>query len=110
MRITMLTFGLLTAFAAGTPASAFEHERSGKQATLVLYALEPQAPVPRRAGRTFAAFDIGDQAMTLTAYGRRARARAMGNADDVHQARAMRKVFTGAPQPALLTLELSLRF
>lgn len=110
MRTAILTVGLLTALAAGTPASAFEIEGSGRKASLALYALEPQAPLVRRAGRTLAAFDVGDQAMTLTAYGRRARARAMGNGEDVRHARAMGKVFDGAPQPALLTFELSLKF
>jgi hypothetical protein len=110
MRTAFVTISALTAFAIATPAAAFERESGGEKKSLALYALEPHTPAPRRAGRTIAEFDVGDQAVTVAAYGRRARARAMGNADDVRHARAMGKVFDGAPQPALLTFEVSLKF
>ena len=110
MRTIFVTISALTAFAIATPAAAFERVSGGEKKSLALYVLEPHAPAARRAGRTLAAFDVGDQSVTLAAYGRRARARAMGNADDVRHARAMGKVFDGAPQPALLTLEMRFDF
>ena len=53
--------------------------------------------VPSGSPRTIAAFAIDDRLVTLSAYGRR-------------EARAMGKVFDGAPQPALVTFELSVKF
>ncbi len=110
MRTTLVTIGLLTVIAVQSPAMALERAPGGKERSLVLYALEPHAPAMRRAGRTIAAFEVGDQAVTLAAYGRRARSRAMDNAEDVRHARAMGKVFAGAPQPALLTFEMRFHF
>ncbi len=110
MRKTLSMIGAVTALAGATPAAALDRAPGGDQRSLELYALAPQAPAAHRAGRKIAAFNVGDQAVTLTAYGRRARARAMGNADNVRQARAMGKVFYGAPQPALFTLEIRLHF
>lgn len=110
MRTSIVMIGLLTACASALPASAFERTASDEKRSLAHYTLKPCAPAVRRAGRTIAAFDVGDQAVTFVAYSRRARARAMGNAEDMRRARAMGKVFDGAPQPALITLELSMKF
>ncbi len=110
----MRKIGLILAFCLGlafeSPALAFESASSDAEALQALFAQGRDAPALRRTGRTIVAFAIEDQAVVLTAYGRRARARAMGNAEDIWRARAMGKVFDGAPQPALLTVELSLRF
>ncbi len=110
MRTAILTIALLTASISAPPAAALDDDRSDRKASLSLIAREPQGPVLRRAGRTLAAFEVGEQAVTVAAFGRRARARALGNADDIRHARAMGKVFDGAPQPALVTFEVSLRF
>ncbi len=110
MRTFFVAIALLTSVVGATPASAFERGAGEQKAQPTPYALEPQVLAVQRSGRTLAAFYIGDRAVTLAAYGRRARARAMGNADDVRHARAMAKVFDRAPQPALLTFEVSLKF
>lgn len=99
--------GLSAAFVAASPAFAFDAERNARDS---LRALERIAPAAPHGGRTIAALAIDDRIVTVTAYGRRARARAMDNVEDIRQARAMGKVFDGAPQPALLTVEISLKF
>ncbi len=66
--------------------------------------------VPSGSPRTIAAFAIDDRLVTLSAYGRRARARMNGDVAGLREARAMGKVFDGAPQPALVTFELSVKF
>lgn len=63
-----------------------------------------------RPGRTIAAFAVEERLVTLNAYGRRARARLNGDIDGLRHTRAMGKVFEGAPQQALLTVELSVKF
>lgn len=83
---------------------------STKKAPLAFSALEQRAAPPLRAGRTIATIDLGKQAVTFAAYGRRARARALGNSAEILHARAMGKVFEGGPQPALVTFEVSLKF
>lgn len=70
----------------------------------------PAQEVPSRTSRTIAAFAVDDRLVTLSAYGRRARARMNGDVAGLREARAMGKVFEGAPQPALVTFELSVKF
>lgn len=110
MRKIIAAIGALAGSPLISPAAAFEPERRDMAAHMASFTRDAQ-PVPeRRAGRTVAAFEIGEQAISLAAYGRRARARAMGDAAEIRQARAMGKVFDGAPQPALLTFEVRLHF
>lgn len=110
MRSGLLTASAAAAIFMATPATAFD----GADARLASsFAIE--APVARandfpRRGRTIAAFALDEQTVTLSAFGRRARARSLGNEADIRHARAMGKVFDGAPQPALFTVELSLKF
>lgn len=70
----------------------------------------PAAQGLSRPGRTLAAFALNDRMMTVNAYGRRARARLNGDMEGLRHARAMGRVYDGAPQPALVTLELSVKF
>lgn len=110
MRRSFATLGLTAGLLAASPSSAFEETRNGHEALRALRAPELLAPAAPRGGRRIAAFTVDERTVTLSAYGRRARARAIGNIEDVHHARVMGKVFDGAPQPALLTLEVSLKF
>jgi hypothetical protein len=110
MRKSCLTLGVSAGLLAASPASAFDESPGGADILEAVVATGELASEAPRRGRMLAAFAINDQIMTLAAYGRRARARAMDNADDVRHARAMGKVFTGAPQPALVTLEMRLHF
>jgi hypothetical protein len=107
MRTAILT---LLFFATAAPASAFERMGGGVDAMGAAIAHEPHVPPVRRAGRTLAAFELAEREITVGAYGRRARARLNGDAEGLRHARAMGKVFDGAPQPALVTLEFSVKF
>ncbi len=106
MRIAGLAFCLCFGFIA--PAVAFDR---GAERAVVLQGADAltRQGVPA-ARRTLAAFAVEDRLVTMSAYGRRARARMNGDIDALREARAMGKVFDGAPQPALVTFELSVRF
>lgn len=94
--------------AAIGPAAAFE---GAPARATVIQGLQPLPPPTAAASRrTLAAFSIDDRLVTLNAYGRRSRARMNGDIDGLREARAMSKVFSGAPQPALITFELSMKF
>jgi hypothetical protein len=98
--------GLAVFASAGFVSSAAAFE--GTPALLHAQPFAQEAPA--RPPRTIAAFAIDDRVITLSAYGRRARARMNGDVAGLREARAMGKVFDGAPQPALVTLELSVKF
>ncbi len=102
MRMT----GLAVFASAGFMGSAAAFE--GAPASPRSQPLAQEAPA--RSARTIAAFAIDDRLITLSAYGRRARARMNGDVAGLREARAMGKVFDGAPQPALVTFELSVKF
>ena len=110
MRRMILVVGLPAALLAASPALGLQVSGTERDAARALKAQERLAPAAPRGGRTIAAFALEERTVTLSAYGRRARARAMGDAEDVQHARAMGKVFRDAPQPALLTLEMRLHF
>lgn len=93
--------------ACGATAGAFEDLPAGPA---IKSALTPAPTGLARPGRTIAAFAVDERLVTVNAYGRRARARLNGDLEELHNARAMGRVYDGAPQPALVTLELSVRF
>jgi hypothetical protein len=106
MRLAGLTFCASLGFMAS--AAAFEDAPSRHAGFEGPGALAPHAGA--RSPKTIAAFAVAERLVTLNAYGRRARARINGDADALKHARAMGKVFEGAPQPALVTFEFSVKF
>lgn len=68
------------------------------------------AQSPARRGRAITHVEIAGEAVSLNAYGRRARARMLGATKELEEARELGGVFEGAPQPALVTIEASLSF
>lgn len=63
-----------------------------------------------RRGHVVTAFDVAGAPVFVKAYGRKARARLFDGARELHEARAMKAVFDGAPQPALVTFEIRIPF
>ncbi|MFN3960417.1 MAG: hypothetical protein ACK4NP_10935 [Parvularculaceae bacterium] len=105
MRIILIT--ACASLGCAASAAAFENAApSAPSMRLEAPALQEAA----RPGRMIAAFAVEDRVVTLSAYGRRARARLNGDVEGLRHARAMGKVFDGAPQQALLTVELSVKF
>ncbi len=107
MRAVGFLAGMFVAAIAAPPAFAFDELRLGAHA---LPAIERESPVAPRPGRALGALVVDGRPVTFTAFGRRARARALNNFDEVRHARAMGKVFDGAPQPAIFTLTATVRF
>jgi len=101
----------LTAACASLGCAASAAASEGAAPRMPSLRLEPPALYEAaRPGRMIAAFAVEERLVTLNAYGRRARARLNGDVEGLRHTRAMGKVFDGAPQQALLTVELSVKF
>ncbi len=102
-----LLIAACASLACGATAGAFEDRQAAPSLT---GALAPSQAGLARPGRTIAAFVVDERLVTVNAYGRRARARLNGDVEGLRHERAMGRVYEGAPQPALVTLELSVKF
>ena len=101
MRRTTLIAAVLCSCAAGTPAGAQAQEG---------YAPFEVTRSAARRGHPIAKLDVAGAPVFLKAYGRKARARQFDSFRELHEARAMKQVFDGAPQPALVTFEARVPF
>lgn len=110
MQKLILNAGLLAISMASSPASGLERLQGEEKFLIQLALTEHRPPSASHAGRKIAQFEVGYLPVTLAAFGRKARARVIGNADEVRLERAMGKVIQGAPQPALLTFEMRVHF
>lgn len=103
MRANLIIFcAAAAAFGAPVPASA-------QSAPPSWTALE-QSVDRSRGGFPVAEFSVDGRQVSVNAYGRRMRARALDATDALHRARIDRKIYDGAPSPSLVTLEVSLSF
>jgi len=68
---------------------------------------EPFSPRDRHP---IAELGLGGRTMSVMAYGPNARARAVGRVKETRNARAMTRVFPGAPAPAIVTIEARISF
>lgn len=63
-----------------------------------------------RRGHEIASFEFAGAPVSVAAYGRKARARRFDARDALREARVMSRVYEGAPQPALVTVEMRVSF
>ncbi len=72
----------------------------------------PFAVTQTPAGRTHAisSFEIAGESVSLTAYGRKARARRFDDARESDELRKLSGAFDPAVRPAVVTLEMSVNF
>lgn len=67
-----------------------------------------QSPAPR--SHEIAEFDLAGAPVTLNAYGRKMRARAMGVTQESDELRRLSGAFDPAARPAVVTIEAEIRF
>ncbi|MFZ5617707.1 MAG: hypothetical protein ACOZAA_10370 [Pseudomonadota bacterium] len=63
-----------------------------------------------RRGHEITSFELAGAPISVTAYGRKARARLFDSREALREARVMSRVYEGAPRPALITVEMRLSF
>jgi len=98
--IIILCGAMATALA---PATADE----GREPTYAPFDVA-QSPPPR--DREFASFEVAGAPVSLNAYGRKARARAVGSTQESDELRKLGGAFDRAARPAILTIEASVSF
>jgi len=101
MRAIIMLFSVIAT--ASAPAAADE----GREPN---YAPFDVAQSPPQNEREFASFDLAGAPVSLNAYGRKARARAVGAVQESDELRKLGGAFDRAVRPAVLTIEASVSF
>lgn len=106
----MRKVGLITCASLAIAAAPVKAQERGAQERDAEFAPFEVTRTPARRGHPIAMFEIAGESVALAAYGRKARARMFDASRELREARAMSRVFEGAPQPALVTFEMRVSF
>lgn len=106
MRAIALILGAVLGVAA-TPALC---QSSGAAPADAVYAPFAVTQTSARRAHVISSFEIAGESVSLSAYGRKARARRFDDAHESDELRRLSGAFDPAARPAVVTLEMSVNF